>query len=323
MTQPRNPTLEQMLHGSSKTKPIRYAIYTRQSVETLTDFSSCDAQFQTCQDFARALTEPGTEWCGLRFDDEGHSGATLERPGMRKLRKVIDLGGVNLVYAVAVDRLTRNMRDAVVLIDEFEKAGVEVRFVHQPGLTFSAQGRFIRHVLAAFAEFERDMIATRFAETRTYLKRNGRRLAGKVPYGYDADPRTKQLVPNPVEAPRIAEIFRRAAEGELPRQIAIAINDLGWPTKVYHSQRSGKTTGGGQWTARQIIDTLRNPVHIGRFNDGDDSRDGCHEAIVDQATFDPCKSNSIHAGQPIAKNEHNTTIWPSVRRSSAHNAADS
>lgn len=53
MTQPRNPILERALYGPPKPKPIRYAIYTRQSVETLTDFSSCDAQFQTCQDFAR------------------------------------------------------------------------------------------------------------------------------------------------------------------------------------------------------------------------------------------------------------------------------
>ncbi len=30
-------------------KPIRYAIYTRQSKLGLTDFSSCDAQFQTCK----------------------------------------------------------------------------------------------------------------------------------------------------------------------------------------------------------------------------------------------------------------------------------
>ncbi len=103
------------------------------------------------------------------------------------------------------------------------------------------------------------MIAARIAESRSYLKQHGRRLAGKVPYGYDADPTNKQLVPNPTEAPRVADIFRRAAEGQLPKQIAADLNDLGWPTKVYHSQRSGKTTGGGKWTARQISDTFHIP----------------------------------------------------------------
>jgi DNA invertase Pin-like site-specific DNA recombinase len=264
----------------------RYAIYTRQSVEKLADFSSCEAQFHTCRDFVKAMNDPLLHWCGHRFDDEGQSGSTLDRPAMRKLRKVVDLGGIDRIYAVALDRVTRSMRDAIVLLDEFEKAGVDVHFVHQPELTFGAQGRFLRHVLAAFAEFERDMIATRIAESRAYLKQHGRRLAGKVPYGYDADPTTKQLTPNPTEAPRVAAIFERAARGDLPNNIAKDINDLGWPTKVYHSKRSGKTTGGGRWTARQIVDTLRNPVYLGRFADGTDTRDGCHEPIVDEATFE-------------------------------------
>jgi len=132
---------------------IRYAIYTRQSVEKLADFSSCDAQFQVCQDFADAIGERDRHWCGQRFDDEGQSGATLDRPAMKKLRKVIDLGGIDCLYAVALDRVTRSMRDAVVLLDELAKADVKLRLVHQPELGGGAQGRFLRHILAAFAEF--------------------------------------------------------------------------------------------------------------------------------------------------------------------------
>jgi len=146
----------------------------------------------TCQDCAEQTGETNLVWCQQRFDDLGQSGATLDRPGMRKLRKVIDLGGIDRVYAVALDRVTRSMRDAILILDEFEKAGVELRLVHQPDLTSGPENRFLKHVLAAFAEFERDMIATRIAESRAYLKKHGRRLAGPVPFGYDADPQTKQ-----------------------------------------------------------------------------------------------------------------------------------
>jgi len=188
---------------------IRYAIYTRQSVEKADDLGSCDVQFMTCRDFARATGEPGLHWTDQRFDDDGYSGATLDRPAMRKLRKVIDLGGIDRLYAVALDRLTRSMRDAIVLLDELDKAGVALRLVHQAELTSGPENRFLRHVLAAFAEFERDMIATRIAESRAYLKKHGRRLAGPVPYGYDAHPGTKQLVPNSKGARR-ARPFARA-----------------------------------------------------------------------------------------------------------------
>ena len=117
---------------------IRYAIYTRQSKQGLADFSSCNAQFRTCQDFAKQSGSPLLYWTGQHFEDEGYSGSTLDRPAMRRLRKVIDLGALDRVYAVAFDRITRNMHDAVVLLDEFEKAGVELRLLHQPELTLNS-----------------------------------------------------------------------------------------------------------------------------------------------------------------------------------------
>lgn len=97
---------------------IRYAIYTRQSADTPADFSSCAAQFAVCSDFAKETGEPGLRWCGQHFDDQGYSGATLERPGLRRLRKVVDLGGVQRVYAVALDRLSRRLVTYAVNSDQ-------------------------------------------------------------------------------------------------------------------------------------------------------------------------------------------------------------
>ncbi len=268
---------------------IRYAIYTRQSKLGLADFSSCDAQFQICRKHTRQSKERLRFRASHHFKDEGYSGSTLDRPGMQRLRKVIDLGGLDRVYADALDRLSRNMRDAVLLLDEFEKAGVELRLVHQPDLDSTPHNRLLRHMLAAFAEFERDMIASRVAETRSYLKKHGRRLAGKVPYGYDADPATKQLVSNRSEARRIRAIFRRAAAGQTPSEIAKRIDHLGWRTKEWTSGRTGKITGGGRWTARQIISLLRNPVYLGQFAEGEATRLGCHEAIVTSELCDAAR----------------------------------
>jgi len=272
--------------SSSSAKVIRYAIYTRQSTDNGDEFSSCQVQFATCQAAGNARGVPHLHWIGQHFDDEGFSGATLDRPGVRRLRKVIDLGGIDRLYAVALDRLTRSMRDAVVLLDEFEKAGVELRLVNQPELTTQPEGRFLRHMLAAFAEFERDMIATRIAETRAYLKKHGRRLAGPPPFGYDTDPITKQLVPNKAEARRVRAMFKRAASGQTPSQIAERVNHLGWRTKQWTSRRSGQQRGGGRWTARKVSRLLRSPVYLGRFATPDGDRAGVHAAIISQGVFD-------------------------------------
>ena len=264
---------------------IRYAIYTRQSKQGTADFSSCDAQFHTCREYARQSGEYSLHWTGQHFEDEGYSGSTLDRPGMRRLRKVIDLGALDRVYAVAFDRITRNMYDAVVLLDEFEKAGVELCLVHQPELTSAPQNRFLRYMLAAFAEFEREMIASRIAETRTYLKKHGRRLAGPPPYGYDADPATKQLVPNKTEARRVRAIFKRAANGQPPSEISKRIDHLGWRTKRQATRKNGHTVEGGRWTARQVITLLHNPVYLGEFADGNQTRPGCHKPLVSPELF--------------------------------------
>jgi len=174
----------------------------------------------------------------------------------------------------------------VVLFDEFESVGVAIRLVHQPELSSGPESRLLRHILASFAEFEREMIASRIAETRAYLKRHGRRLAGPPPYGYDANSQTKQLVPNRAEARRVRAIFRRAARGQSTVEIARALDQMGWRTKQRLAKRSGKIIGGGRWTARQVAETLRNPVYLGVFADGESTRPGCHSALVDEMLFD-------------------------------------
>jgi len=60
-------------------QPVRYAIYTRQSVQQPADFSSCDAQFAKCQVFIDQRKSENLVWVGERFNDEGESGAGFVR----------------------------------------------------------------------------------------------------------------------------------------------------------------------------------------------------------------------------------------------------
>lgn len=59
------------------------AIYTRQSRTSSGDFSSCEAQLSACLSFVMARLGDGWVWNGKRYDDEGQSGETLDRPGLR------------------------------------------------------------------------------------------------------------------------------------------------------------------------------------------------------------------------------------------------
>jgi len=264
---------------------VVYAIYTRQSAEPRDGLSSCEAQFQSCLRYAQAEPGAGNVWIGERFDDEGISGRTLDRPALNRLRERAKVGAIDRVYAAALDRYSRNVTDTIQLLEELEQAGVEVHIAHQPELCSAPESRLLRHILASFAQFEREIIAARIAETRSYLKKHGRRLAGPAPYGYDADPITKQLVPNRIEARRVRAMFRRAARGQPPSEIARRIDHLGWRTKRWISKRSGRPVGGARWTPRQVLAVLRNPVCLGEFADGDSTRPGSHKPIVDPQSF--------------------------------------
>lgn len=197
------------------------------------------------------------------------------------------------------------MTDTIQLFEEFERAGVEVCLAHHVELCAEPESRLLRHILASFAQFEREMIASRIAETRAYLKKHGRRLAGPAPYGYDADPITKQLVPNRAEARRVRAIFKRAVTGQTPAEI----DHLGWRTKQWVSKRSGRPIGGGRWTARQVLALLRNPVYLGKFAAGDSIRPGCHEPIVDLGTFESAQEQ-LDRRRPTSKSDRHRLPFP-------------
>lgn len=129
------------------------------------------------------------------------------------------------------------------------------------------------------------MIAARIAESRARLKARGLRIAGAVPFGYDADPCSKQLVPNANESVVVKWLFEQAAAGRRPAEIADEANANGWRTKDRATRWTAETCGGNLWTARQVIATLRNPAYLGLFREKQDFRIGHHDPIVTHELF--------------------------------------
>ena len=107
---------------------------------------------------------------------------------------VIRSGGIDQLVIYRLDRLSRNLRHFITLFEELLEHGVTLDAVTSPELGVAALDKKMLNVLASFAEFERDLAASRIAEARDHDKAHGRRIAGAVPFGYAADRHTKQLV---------------------------------------------------------------------------------------------------------------------------------
>ena len=66
------------------------------------------------------------------FRDDGYSGATLNRPGLDRLRDQIREGIIERVLITCPDRFARNYVHQMVWLEEFERHGCQVDFLDQP-----------------------------------------------------------------------------------------------------------------------------------------------------------------------------------------------
>jgi len=101
-----------------------------------------------------------------------------ERPGFSKLLERLDEG--DTVVVTKLDRLGRNTSDVLATIERLSSMGVHVHCLALKGVDLtSASGRLHMTVLAAVAQFERDLLIERthagLARAKADRKKLGRR----------------------------------------------------------------------------------------------------------------------------------------------------
>ena len=104
-------------------KTLRCAIYTRKSSEEglEQEFNSLQAQREACEAFIRSQQGEGWQLRKTRYDDGGLSGATMERPALKRLLAEIQEKLVDVVVVYKLDRLTRSLSDFAKMVDIFDR----------------------------------------------------------------------------------------------------------------------------------------------------------------------------------------------------------
>ena len=102
------------------------AIYARVSSEQQREAHTIASQTAALIELARTLdVEVPKAWI---FEDEGYSGATLERPGLERVRDLAAEGQIQTVLVYSPDRLSRKYAYQILLIEELVRHGVEAAF---------------------------------------------------------------------------------------------------------------------------------------------------------------------------------------------------
>ena len=134
------------------------AIYARVSSEKQREERTIASQTAALIEFARSRgLEVPSEWV---LEDDGFSGATLERPGLERIRDLAAEGQIQVVLAYSPDRLSRKYAYQILLIEEFAKHGVETMFVNAPQGT-SPEDQLLVQFQGMIAEYERAQILER------------------------------------------------------------------------------------------------------------------------------------------------------------------
>jgi site-specific DNA recombinase len=230
------------------------AIYARVSSERQAEAHAVESQVAALRErVARdGLSLPDE----LQFIDEGYSGATLVRPALERLRDVVAVGAVDRLYVHSPDRLARKYAYQVLLIDEFQRADVEVMFLNRE-LGHTPEDELLLQVQGMMAEYERAKIIERHRRGKRHAARAGAvNVLSGAPYGYRYVPKYEgqgqaryEMVPD--ETRVVRQVFDWVGRDRLT--IGAVCRRL---TRAGEVTRTGKTV----WDRSAVWGMLKNPA---------------------------------------------------------------
>lgn len=171
--------------------------------------------------------------------DEGVSGsvAPARRAGLSRALARLRAGEVDGLVVVALDRLSRRVRDVIDLADEFARRGWELVSMVEHIDTSSPTGRFTIVLLGGLAQLEREQASDRTREGLRQVAREGRARSRYTPLGWRLEDGTvevrrggpRHLVEDPHEQDVLARVAQLRGRGFGARRIARQLNESGIP----------------------------------------------------------------------------------------------
>ncbi len=152
-------------------------------------------------------------WDVIWLEDSGRSGKSLDRPAVREALAMLERGEAVALAVSKLDRLTRSVHDFSGLLSTASRQGWGLVMLDLGVDTTTPAGKLVANVVAAVAEWERDMIALRTREGLAAAKAKGVRLGAPS----RQDPQT------------VARIHALRNDGMTYRAIADVLNDSDVP----------------------------------------------------------------------------------------------
>lgn len=182
------------------------------------------------------------------YVDAGVSGAKFNRPALDRLKEDVEKIDVVLIYKL--DRLSRSIKDTMLLIEDFFKPNnIDLISLSENFDTSQAIGMATVGMLSTFAQLERDTITQRMVAGKVQSIKNGNYITN-VPFGYIK--KGKKLVKDENTRECLEFIFEKLLDGYSTNQIAKLLEK----NKYSHLRK-------GFWHYTTINRIARNKVYTG------------------------------------------------------------
>ena len=193
------------------------------------------------------------------IEDDGYSGAVLERPGLERVRDLAAEGRIDTVVVHAPDRLSRRYAYQVLIIEELARQGVETVFVNAPSMQ-TPEDHLLVQFQGMIAEYERAQILERSRRGKRHRARRGEvAVLGGAPYGYRYHKKTP-------DSDAFYEILEPQASvvREVYRYYTCEHMSIGAITRKLNERAVPTSTGRSRWERSTVWAMLRNPAYQGR-----------------------------------------------------------
>jgi DNA invertase Pin-like site-specific DNA recombinase len=115
-------------------------------------------------------------WTAVEYVDRGVSGAKDRRPALDQILTDARRRRFDAVVCWRLDRLGRNLRHLITLLDELQALGVAFVSLAEGIDATTPAGKLQMHILGAIAEFERERIRERVLAGLQRARTQGRQL---------------------------------------------------------------------------------------------------------------------------------------------------
>jgi site-specific DNA recombinase len=265
--------------------------YARVSSKEQEQGFSLDSQVRTLSDYAVSKA--------FRIVKEFRYAESAKKQGRKHFNAMLDYlrehPEVRIVLVEKTDRLSRNLKDFVLVESLVEELGLEIHLVKEGQILRKESKSQDRLVQGMFALLARNYIQNQQEEILKgqVVKAEKGQYPGRAPFGYTHDRQTRTIVAHPTRAAVVMLIFELYSSG---RYVVATL------------RKAILEKTGERISKSRLHKMLKCPFYLGSFSWRGREYDGIHPRLVDSVTFD--RVQQIISGRNGKKCKPRVHVFP-------------